>query len=114
MTTQVIPLESLSRSDRQLVADRYLPLKNVVPEADWDVHAPYVAAIERLKVERNAVVIAHNYQAPEVFHGVAVGQHADDLMHRDARAFDMRLSVQDSVVNDDSVKHRHHLSSQRR
>jgi len=71
VTTELIPLESLSRAERKVVADRYAALRRVVPEVEWDGHAPYVAAIERLKAERNAVVIAHNYQAPEIFHGVA-------------------------------------------
>ena len=71
MTTELIPLESLSRAERKVVDDRYAALRRVVPEAEWDGHAPYVAAIERLKAERNAGVIAHNYQAPEIFHGVA-------------------------------------------
>ncbi|MDP8962077.1 MAG: quinolinate synthase NadA, partial [Actinomycetota bacterium] len=35
------------------------------------LHAPMIAAIEDLKRQRNAIVLAHNYQTPEIFHGVA-------------------------------------------
>ena len=46
-------------------------LRTVVPDLEWPVHAPYIAAISELKRARGAVVLAHNYQAPEIFHGVA-------------------------------------------
>ena len=43
----------------------------VVPDVEWAVHAPYIAAIREWKERRNAVILAHNYQTPEIFHGIA-------------------------------------------
>lgn len=51
-------------------ADIYEKVKDVIPAFEWPVHAPYIAEINRLKEVRNAIILAHNYQTPEIFHGV--------------------------------------------
>ena len=49
----------------------YEKVRSVIPDVEWASYAPYVAAINELKRQRNAVVLAHNYQTPEIFHGVS-------------------------------------------
>lgn len=63
----------LTASDSALDAtqDAYRKAAPVVPMADWMGHAPYVREIRKLKAKRDAVILAHNYMTPEVFHGVA-------------------------------------------
>jgi quinolinate synthase len=46
-------------------------LEPLVPCLEWPLHLPWIDAINRLKRQRGAVIMAHSYQSPEIFHGVA-------------------------------------------
>jgi len=46
-------------------------LRGVVPEMEWTTLGPLIADITRLKTERHAIILGHNYMTPDIFHGVS-------------------------------------------
>ena len=70
----------------------YQKISKVLPEIEWSVHAPYVYRINQLKKEKNAIILAHNYQTPEIYHGIA-----------DVSADSLALAIEASKTNADII-----------
>src|SRR5689334_502942 len=75
----------------------YDKLKTKVSPLEWQLQAPLIAEINRLKREKDAVILAHNYMTPEIFHGV--GDYVGDSLGlaKEAARSDARVIVQAGV-----------------
>jgi quinolinate synthase len=91
---RTLPMPALQWSPEveRATARLYERVKKVIPPIEWPFMAPYVKAINELKRERNAVILAHNYQSPEIFHCVA-----------DIGGDSLQLAIQASKVKADLI-----------
>ena len=70
----------------------YQKISKVLPEIEWSIHAPYIYKINKLKKEKNAIILAHNYQTPEIYHGIA-----------DLAADSLSLAIEASKTSSDII-----------
>ena len=72
-------------------------VRSRVTPLEWRVQAPLIAAINALKADKNAVILAHNYMTPDIFHGV--GDFVGDSLGlaREAARSDAKIIVQAGV-----------------
>ncbi len=75
----------------------YQRVARVIPAIEWPVFADDIAAINRLKRERNAVILAHNYMTPEIFHCVSDIVGDSLLLAREAQRVDADVIVMAGV-----------------
>jgi quinolinate synthase len=79
---------TLARTDQL-----YERVKRVIPAPEWATFADDVDAILELKKKHNAVILAHNYQTPEIFHGVSDIVGDSLLLAREATKVDADVIV---------------------
>ena len=70
----------------------YQKISKTLPGIEWSIHAPYIHRINKLKKEKNAIILAHNYQTPEIYHGIA-----------DVAADSLALAIEASKTKSDII-----------
>ena len=75
----------------------YERVSRVIPPIEWPAFEADIEAILRLKEERDAIILAHNYQTPEIFHCVADVVGDSLLLAREAAKSDARVIVMAGV-----------------
>ncbi|MES1203694.1 MAG: quinolinate synthase NadA, partial [Pseudomonadota bacterium] len=75
----------------------YASVAHVVPVFEWQAYAPLIAAINRLKAEKNAVILAHNYMTSEIFYCVGDFRGDSLALAREAANTKAKVIVQAGV-----------------
>ena len=75
----------------------YDRVSRVIPSIEWPAFEADIEAILRLKREREAIILAHNYQSPEIFHCVADVVGDSLALAREAAASEARVIVMAGV-----------------
>ena len=75
----------------------YAKVARFIPKVEWHAYAPVIAEINRLKRQKDAVILAHNYMTPEIFH--CVGDFVGDslALAREAARTNAKVIVQAGV-----------------
>ena len=60
-----------TKAVERVTARVYERIKDHIPEIEWPFYAPLILQINRVKKERDALVVAHRFQSPQIYHGVA-------------------------------------------
>ena len=79
------------------MAPMFARVKNVITPMEWPHYAPLIKAINELKKERHAVILAHNYMTPEIFHCVADFRGDSLQLAKEAARTDAKVIVQAGV-----------------
>ncbi|HLZ03835.1 MAG TPA: quinolinate synthase NadA [Bradyrhizobium sp.] len=89
-----LPMPSLewTAEVERATAHLYARVQHVIPPIEWPLMAPMIKAINELKLMRDAVILAHNYQTPEIFHCVA-----------DIRGDSLQLAVEATKVKASTI-----------
>ena len=83
---------SVQQQNLSSTQEIYKKISKIVPEAEWKIHAPLIEKINKIKKEKNTIILAHNYQTPEIYHGVA-----------DISADSLALAVEASKTKADKI-----------
>lgn len=89
-----LPMPSLEWTPEveRSTAHLYERVRKVISPVEWPLMAPTIQAINELKKTRDAVILAHNYQTPEIFHCVA-----------DIRGDSLQLAIEATKVKSDII-----------
>ena len=97
LTPTILPDLAYTPEVARETAHLYERVSRVIPPIEWPGFAPYIRAINDLKRSRNAVVLAHNYMTPEIFHCVADVVGDSLQLAREAAKTDAEIIVQGGV-----------------